>query len=50
MPIAKQWKYYRNGELMESFDSDGAPSNIPDVNNWLGARIGRGLQFRRALR
>jgi hypothetical protein len=31
-----QWKYYRNGELMESFDSSGAPNTITDVNNWLG--------------
>jgi len=34
---AQQWKWYRNGELQESFDSiGGAPNSIPDVNNWLG--------------
>jgi hypothetical protein len=38
-----QWKWYRNGELQESFDSiGGAPNAINDVNNWLGRSMWSG--------
>jgi hypothetical protein len=40
---ANQWKWYRNGELQESFDSiGGAPSSLNDVNNWLGRSMWSG--------
>jgi hypothetical protein len=33
----QQWRWYRDGELQESFESAGGnPFTIPDVNNWLG--------------
>ncbi|MES2572535.1 MAG: LamG-like jellyroll fold domain-containing protein [Verrucomicrobiota bacterium] len=31
-----EWKWYRNGTLMEGFDSTAGPATLDDVNNWLG--------------
>jgi hypothetical protein len=32
----QEWRWYQNGILMEGFTSNGGPSTINDVNNWLG--------------
>jgi len=37
-----QWQFFRDGIFIESFDSDGAPNTLADVNNWLGRSMWAG--------
>ena len=32
----QEWDFYKNGDLSEGFTSNGGPTTIVDVNNWLG--------------
>jgi hypothetical protein len=38
----QQWQFYRDGLLLETFDSVGTPNTLADVNNWLGRSMWAG--------
>lgn len=38
----QEWKWYRNGVLMEGFHDERGPDTLNDINNWLGRSLWSG--------